>query len=670
MRTEYLKINMSKKNANPGAKEKPRQDTNKPKPVASSKDLLDIVDQFFEKRSNLFFYISLGLTVLFSLLLFDVKVGIGGDDSTYILRAYEFIKEGVYPGYQGPLYPMLLSPFIGLFGIHVAFLKLMSFVFTILAVIFTYKAFKKVVPAGIHIPTLVLISINYFVLYFASQTYTEAFFFFLQSMFFWYFIKHFTDKEQSPSYKNFIVLGLLLFLLAITRNIGLVAVMAVLAYFILRKQWKFALLSLVGFAIFFLGFEVIKRIFWDSATLQIAGQGSGLMNKSFYDPSKGKEDLAGFVGRLIGNSNLYFSKHVFSFLGLRPEITVPAPFLTIVIWGLLLLAFFRTFNKNKSLFFVSIYTIGASAAIFLVTQTTWDQWRLIITLFPLILLVIFGSLYYAFKSKGLSALQFVFPILLIILFFTTLSRTSTHVKTQKEILAKNLKGNMLYGFTPDWINYIEMSKWVAANTPKEAVTAVRKSTISFIYTNRKFHNISVVPSITADSLLKRMNNTSVYIGVKMNTFVNSQVYANPAIKAKTVGFVNGNFSFGDNAVGDGSIVGIYEFSKAEFPMWEEQLKKENLYYDVNIKNWIKGVPALTSDYAIYIPEILLDVLHKAKVKYMILASLRSNPYQNTGNIITTLHRFVNFIQLKYPESFVLVNTMGTDEVAQLVELKI
>jgi hypothetical protein len=167
-----------------------------------------------------------------------------------------------------------------------------------------------------------------------------------------------------------------------------------------------------------------------------------------------------------------------------------------------------------------------------------------------------------------------------------------------------------------------------------------------------------------------MNDTSVYIGVKMNTFINSKVYANPAIKPKTVGFVSGNFSFGDNEVGDGNIVGVYQFSKAEFPVWEEQLKKENIYYDPNIQNWIKAVPSVSNDYAIYVPEILLDVLHRAKVKYMILASLRSNPYENTGNIITTLHRYVNFIQLKYPESFVLVNTIGTDEIAQLVELKI
>jgi len=662
---------MSKKIVKPQSKEKATQNTPKPKPAAPPKrDLLDIIDAFFENRSRMFFFISLGLTVLFSLLLFDVKVGIGGDDSTYILRAFDFIHDGVYPSYQGPLYPMFLSPFIGAFGIHIAFLKILSFIFTVLAIIYTYKAFRNVIPAGITYPTLILISINYFVLYFASQTYSEALFFFLQSLLFWYFFTHFIGDEKSPSYKNFIILGLLLFLLGITRNIGLVGVMAISAFFLLKKEWKYTLLTIIAFAIFFLGFEVIKRIFWNSADLQIASQGSSLMYKSFYDPSKGTEDFAGFIARLTGNSNLYFSKHVFSFLGLRPEITEVAPFLTILVWGLLFLSFFKTFNKNKPLFFVSIYAIGTSAITFLVMQTSWDQWRLIINLFPLILLLVFGGLYYTLKSKSYSSLQFLFPVLIIILFITTFSRTSSHVKTQKEILAKNLKGNMLYGYTPDWINYIEMSKWVAKNTPENTVTAVRKSNISFIYTNRKFFNIAKVPSITTDSLLKMMNDTSVYIGVKMNSFINTKVYANPAIKPKTIGFVSGKFSYGDNEVTDGNIAAVYQFSKAEFPVWEEQLKKEGIYYDTNIKNWLKELPSVTNDYAIYVPEILLDVLHKANVKYMILASLRSNPYENTGNIITTLHRYVNFIQLKYPESFVLINTLGSDEVAQLVELKI
>ena len=314
--------------------------------------------------------------------------------------------------------------------------------------------------------------------------------------------------------------------------------------------------------------------------------------------------------------------------------------------------------------------MGTSAATFLVMQTSWDQWRLIINIFPLILLAIFGGLYYSFKSKSLRSLQFAIPLLVIVLFFTTFSRTTSHVKTQKEILAKNLKGDMLYGYSPDWVNYIQMSKWVAANTPENVNTAVRKSNISFIYTNRKFVNISTVPSITTDSLLNKMNDSAIYFGIKINTLLSSKMKDNKAFLNKAVGFISGNFVFGDNTASDGNIVGVYKFSKDEFPQWKEQLNAEGIFNDITIKSWIKNLPSTHSDFAIYVPEILLDVLHKANVKYMILASLRANPNYNTGNIITTLHRYVNFIQLKYPESFVLINNMGTDEISQLVELKI
>jgi hypothetical protein len=301
---------MANKKVKPIPKENIRQNN---KGTAPKQDLLDIIDVFLAKRSKLFLYIFLGLSVLFSILLFDVKVGIGGDDSTYILRAYDFIHDGTYPSYQGPLYPMILSPFIGIFGIHLPMLKLLSLIFTVLAIILTYKAFLNTIPKTVLFPSLLLVSMNYFVLYFASQTYSEAFFFFLQSLLIWFFLKYFIAETKNPSYKNFIILGLLLFLLGITRNIGLVAIVAVIAYFILRQQWKNALLILLSFAIFFLGFEILKRIIWKTTDFQISSQGSSLMYKNFYDASKGTEDLAGFIKRLVGNSNLYFETCVFLF---------------------------------------------------------------------------------------------------------------------------------------------------------------------------------------------------------------------------------------------------------------------------------------------------------------------------------------------------------------------
>jgi len=54
---------------------------------------------------------------------------------------------------------------------------------------------------------------------------------------------------------------------------------------------------------------------------------------------------------------------------------------------------------------------------------------------------------------------------------------------------------------------------------------------------------------------------------------------------------------------------------------------------------------------IYEPDALLDKLEKAKVNYVIMASLRKNPKVKTGEIIDTINRFLYFIQLKYPAMF-------------------
>ena len=96
---------------------------------------------------------------------------------------------------------------------------------------------------------------------------------------------------------------------------GYSAVFAVAGYFLLRGQWKNILYSIAAFGILMLVFQGIKYMLWNDGGLQFSTQGSGLMNKDYYNPQAGKEDLSGFVTRLIDNSNLYLSKHFLSIIG-------------------------------------------------------------------------------------------------------------------------------------------------------------------------------------------------------------------------------------------------------------------------------------------------------------------------------------------------------------------
>src|ERR1700746_2596535 len=62
--------------------------------------LMDKLNNWFEKNDKKIFYCLLFFSTLFSLLLFDSKVSDGGDDSSYIERAWSFLHEGKFPYFQ------------------------------------------------------------------------------------------------------------------------------------------------------------------------------------------------------------------------------------------------------------------------------------------------------------------------------------------------------------------------------------------------------------------------------------------------------------------------------------------------------------------------------------------------------------------------------------------
>ncbi len=397
----------------------PSQNTNK-NIIPVKRDLLDACDQFLSKRIKTIFYISLGLIILFSFLLFDVKVGPGGDDSAYLLRAYDFIHGFRYPGYQGPLYPIILSLVILVFGIQIPLLKLLSLIFMVTAFVFFFKTFVNRIPAIILTSTLLLVSISYFVLYFSSQTYNEAFFMMVQFIFFWFFTTRFIDEQPSgdTGYKKYILLGFMLFILSITKNIAVFSFLVIALWFLVYKRWKDAGLSMLSFLGFFGLFEIIKRLLWKGQGFQLSSQGSGLMYKDFYNPGLGKEDIMGFVQRFIDNSNLYLSKHLFKFFGLVSETATDVnPFLTIFIYLLIIFGILFVFRKNKLLFLTGIYSyLAIISLIFISSQKNWDQWRMIIIFYPFLLLILFSALYHLFKRSSVKGWQFIVPLYYYITF--------------------------------------------------------------------------------------------------------------------------------------------------------------------------------------------------------------------------------------------------------------
>ena len=105
--------------------------------------LLEKLDKYFDDRMSLILWTSLVLTTVFGLLLFEPKVSIGGDDSMYINRAYNFIYKGSFPTFQGSLYSIFLGIIIYLFGTNLLLFKFASMLCYIGHQWFMFKVFKN-----------------------------------------------------------------------------------------------------------------------------------------------------------------------------------------------------------------------------------------------------------------------------------------------------------------------------------------------------------------------------------------------------------------------------------------------------------------------------------------------------------------------------------------------
>ncbi len=494
------------------------------KNVKQTNGLLSISDTFFEKNQTLLFRIFLGLSFLFTLLLFDMKVSVGGDDANYIIRAYDFIHDFKYPAFQGPLYPMILSIFVGIFGINLPILKLLSTIFLTGHFVGFYYAFKNKIPASILFSTLILIALNTFLLFFGSQTYSEALFMFVQVLFFIFFFKNFIDVsteeiDKNRQIANFLYLGAFLLALGLIRSIGYTMLIVVVIYFFTQKEWKNAGFSILSFAAFSGLWKIIKTLVWKDTQLQFGSQASSLMMVHPYDASKGTETFMGFIHRFIDNSNIYISKYFFQMLNLRPELIKTEkgimspealPVLTLLVYGLIIWGLIYYFKKNKYLLFAGIYLVTGLGLTFVILQTIWAAYRLMIPFLPLLIMFSLLGIYALLKLNKLKSFQWVFPLIALMLFYYSLKNVSVSVKENQTILKKNLAGNMLAGLTPDWQNYIKMTQWAAKNVPENEVIACRKPNIAFIYTKRRFFGIYKVPQNTdPDSLLQNLYNHNV-----------------------------------------------------------------------------------------------------------------------------------------------------------------
>lgn len=477
------------------------------------------LEVWLTERSNMLFYILLAVYILFSFLYFNVKPSIAGDDSAYIVRAIKFIDSGRFPIYQGPIYPLFLSLIIAIVGMNLLVLKLSSLAFMVGFIILFYRTFKGKISYISLFYTVGVLSISHLFLYFSSQTYSEALFLFLQAILFYLIFKSVTRSEGGwlPDKKEIIFVVLVSFLcvlLFLTRTIGFGALLAVLVFFMVERKFKRAIFVTVVFITLLGAFFALRSVAWD-VPLSSGEQSSQLMSKNPYDQSEGNEDFIGFVNRFKDNSHLYLSKHLMRIVGFRSALeTHVKPPITLVLYLIFLFGVFRFARKNKYLFFTSVYLAIMLGITFFSLQKMWDQYRLIVPFLPLMLIFLVESLVYIGKIKQFQFLRKVLLGVLILSLALALGRGAKSMDIP--VLAKNLKGDMLAGYTPDWVSYLQMAEYCHKNLSEQQIVACRKPDLARIYgKGKKFYGIYRMPSDDPDELLqyfKERNITHIIMG--------------------------------------------------------------------------------------------------------------------------------------------------------------
>jgi hypothetical protein len=274
------------------------------------------------------------------------------------------------------------------------------------------------------------------------------------------------------------------------------------------------------------------------------------------------------------------------------------------------------------------------------------------------MIIIFAGVYYYLQEK--KVFQFLFIAMTIVLFLSSFNQTITKVKDNSKPLKMAMKGNILYGLTPDWQNYIELSKWAAKNVPATENIAVRKPGTSTIYANRNFYGVYKVPDISKDTLETwKPDSTKMIFVVNISSKTPNMIAEYLTFVASGATTIQGEKT---------NSTGLYEINTKDSLWVATFLNEGNTKFTLDYKGF-KNDFMKSADNLLYYPEKLFNTLKQANVKYMILASIRTNANVNNGTIITTLHRYSALLRLKYPYLITEKFTIGQSEPATLLELK-
>ncbi len=616
------------------------------------------IEKFFTEYSTYWFLLSLIIFFILAIKAFQVQVSIGEDDSAYILAAKRFLEGKNFPTWHGSFYPIFLAFFMKIIGgINLMFFKALSLILMGSQLIFLYFAFRRKVPYSILLVSLLFIATNIYILTYSSLTYSEPLYMFFQAAVIWIFMSLYDKIKSGIPHKkltiDWLLLGLFLFLLSITRNIGWAGIITVILFLAIDKRWKEILLSLGSMAVFYIPYNIYKSTVWNIHQAGFEGQFKAIFLKNPYSPQLGYESFSGFINRFIVNSEQYLSIHLLNMFGF--QITRSNIIGTLLVYIAFIFALIVIWKKKKELLFPVFY-IGIGVAVTFITQQTfWNQERLILIYLPLIVIIFFSALYEVFKQTKYRNLSL---FLLVIITLLSSSKTIKFIKVYTPVKQRILTQDKYYGLTPDWRHYLQAIEYAGKNIPQDQNIACRKPGIAFLYGGgREFTGIYRFPAVNIDTLVNELKKEAHEKNYKIIGVVIPNTGKGINTYYRLYPYFSHLRSF-INSFSKKKIIAVFVSDSLTYEQVKKSAQSLGLEYYPSADDILRDVPPRDkSDYGAY-PDSLMKYFIDHNINYLILGRLRKIPNNKNAGIITTVQRFINFIELKYPNTFIPVKTFG------------
>ncbi|TET79528.1 hypothetical protein E3J38_07075 [candidate division TA06 bacterium] len=435
------------------------------------------------------------LPILWALALFDFAFFTGGDNAYYLILSKSIAFHHSYtdlflPGTPSathfpPLLPLILSPFVFIFGHNYIPEKFVVLFFFGVSVVFCFLVLQKVLGVksrsttpGIDLVILVFAYAFNFVAVEHSHHILSEIPYLAFSLISIFFLMNYLENKRRC------LLFLTIFTAVLTFHLRTIGFTLILAEFLvlLRRDRK-ALPIAVGLAILLVIPWSLRNFFVSGSTSNYLQQ---FLLKNVYAADLGTITFGDFLGR-IQNNSFRFASQIYCELmtSKNPGLLISIPLLLLTMVGVV-----EGLKGSKSevmIWYLLLYNI------FMLSWHWYDS-RYALPVLPFFLY----SIYLGSKKVSSYIKKGRFPIpavLLLLLFFSNVHSGSKHLSPRWRGNQVWLSGDRLYPYPKGFRNYFEVAQFAEANTAENAIVCARKPRLFYWFSERK----SIVYPYTSDT---------------------------------------------------------------------------------------------------------------------------------------------------------------------------